>query len=538
MVDARVDDAQLVEAARAGDRDAFAAIFDRYAPRVLAFCTRLLNEPHTASDATQDTFVTASQRLDQLRDPSALRAWLYAIARNECTRHGRARARAVPTEDAVMAGETRDDLGADQPAAAASAAESGGILWEAAEGLDESDRILLELHVRHGLEGAELAEAAGVAPGQISMATGRMRERVARSVGALLIARKGRADCPGLQVVLADWDGTYTVLTRKRVARHIDSCELCDERRAALVAPFGALAVGPVLVTFSLPEGALDGVRDRVLAAFDQHATGGTSSDGGPTGAAASGPDASASGAAGDDDLGRRRRILAAVAVAAVIIAIVLGALATRSDDDDRQALRTEDSARVTTTQAGEGTTTAGERSTSTTGDGAATTTTGAAATTPNEAGSTTVAGQVADPQDPAAGPQQTVPPSLASPPASLVPTTAAPTAPNQPPSIGATSRTPSGSAMQTTCNPANSTRTISVSASDDRGIAKVVLRWSQAGGGSGEKAMTRSGGTWTATLGAFANPGTVTYRAVATDTNSASASSPSASVGVDPCPG
>ncbi|MGN6694194.1 MAG: RNA polymerase sigma factor, partial [Aquihabitans sp.] len=222
MVDARVDDAQLVAAARAGDRDAFAAIFDRYAPRVHAFCTRLLNEPHTASDATQDTFVTASQRLDQLRDPSALRAWLYAIARNECTRHGRSRARAVPTEDSVMAGETAEDLGADEPATAAAAAETGSILWDAADGLDEGDRILLELHVRHGLEGAELAEAAGVAPGQISMATGRMRERVARSVGALLIARKGRADCPGLQVVLADWDGTYTVLTRKRVARHID----------------------------------------------------------------------------------------------------------------------------------------------------------------------------------------------------------------------------------------------------------------------------------------------------------------------------
>ena len=243
MVDAVVDDAQLVAAARAGDREAFAAIFDRYAPRVHAFCSRLLAEPHTAADATQDTFIAAAQRLDQLRDPSALRAWLYAIARNECTRHGRARARAVPTEDEVMAGHTRDDVGADEPAAAAAASEAGGILWEAAAGLDEGDRVLLELHVRHGLAGAELAEAAGVASGQISMAVGRMRDRVARSVGALLIARKGRADCGGLQVVLADWDGTYDVLTRKRVARHIDRCEVCDDRRAALVAPFGALAV-------------------------------------------------------------------------------------------------------------------------------------------------------------------------------------------------------------------------------------------------------------------------------------------------------
>ncbi|HWJ62894.1 MAG TPA: RNA polymerase sigma factor [Acidimicrobiales bacterium] len=512
MVHAGADDAQLVEAARAGDRDAFAAIFDRYAPRVHGFCTRLLNEPHTASDATQDTFVTAAQRLDQLRDPSALRAWLYAIARNECTRHGRARARAVPTEDSVMAGETAEDLGADEPAAAAAASEAGGILWEAAAGLDEGDRVLLELHVRHGLEGAELAEAAGVAPGQISMATGRMRERVARSVGALLIARKGRADCPGLQVVLADWDGTYTVLTRKRVARHIDGCELCDERRTALVAPFGALAVGPALVTFTLPEGALDGVRDEVLAAFDQRAVGAA-----PVGAG-----------------GGKRRVLAAAAAVLLVLALVIGVAATRSEEEG-QALRTDDPpAQTTTTAAGRRTTTTSDRTTSTS-SGTATTST--AVTSPNQAGSTTVPGQVVDPVDPADGAPQTVPPSIAGPPVTLSPPTAAPTAPNQPPVIGGTSRSPAG-AMQTSCNPANDTRTITVTASDDRGVAQVVLRWTQAGGGTGQLAMSRSGSTWTATLGPFANPGSVTYRAVATDTDGVTATSPSASVGVDPCPG
>lgn len=525
MVDARADDAQLVEAARAGDRDAFAAIFDRYAPRVLAFCTRLLNEPHTASDATQDTFVTASQRLDQLRDPAALRAWLYAIARNECTRHGRARARAVPTEDAVMAGATGGDLGADEPAMAASAAETGGILWEAAEGLDDGDRILLELHVRHGLEGAELAEAAGVSPGQISMATGRMRERVARSVGALLIARKGRADCPGLQVVLADWDGTYTVLTRKRVARHIDNCELCDEKRTALVAPFGALAVGPTLVTFTLPDGALDGVRDTVLAAFDQQVQGAAPpSDGG----------AGDPGAAGD---GRGRRTLAVIAVILVLLALIGGVAALRSDGED-QAVRSDDARSTSTTAAGDRTTTTVDRSTSTTKPKATTTTTATPGTAPNQAGSTTVPGQIEGPGGSTEGPQQTVPPSIGGPPVTLTPPTVAPTAPNQGPSIGSTSRTPSGSTMQTSCNPANATRTITVSASDDRGIAQVALRWSQAGGGTGQKVMSRSGNTWTATLGPFANPGTVTYRAVATDTNGVAAESPSASVGVDPCPG
>lgn len=514
MVDARVDDAQLVEAARAGDRAAFAAIFDRYAPRVHAFCTRLLNEPHTASDATQDTFVTAAQRLDQLRDPSALRAWLYAIARNECTRHGRSRARAVPTEDTLMAGATSGDLAADEPAAAAAAAETGNVLWDAAEGLDEGDRILLELHVRHGLEGAELAEAAGVSPGQISMITGRMRERVARSVGALLIARKGRADCAGLQIVLADWDGTYDVLTRKRVARHIDNCDRCDQRRAALVAPFGALAVGPALAVFPLPDGALDGVRSTVLDAFDQHVAG---------------------TADVERPVDRRRRgVVAALAVLALVALVAVGAVATR-DGDDTQALRSDDGAKVTA--ADRSTTSLADRATTTTATTVPATTT-MPATSPNRASTTTVPAEIADPGNPSGGPQATVPPSIAAPPVTMVPGTVAPTAPNQPPSVGATTRSPAGASMQTSCNPANDTRTVSVGATDDRGVSQVVLRWTQAGGGSGQRAMNRSGTAWTATLGPFSGTGTVTYRAVASDANGASSSSPAASVGVDPCPG
>lgn len=539
MVDARANDAQLVEAARAGDRDAFAAIFDRYAPRVHAFCTRLLNEPHTASDATQDTFIAAAERLDQLRDPSALRAWLYAVARNECTRHGRARARVVPTEEAVMADATADDLSADDPASAAAAAETGGILWDAAAGLDESDQILLELHVRHGLEGAELAEAAGVAPGQISMVTGRMRERVARSVGALLIARKGRDDCAALKVVLADWDGTYSVLIRKRVARHIDSCELCDERRAALVAPFGALAIGPTLVAFQLPDGALEGVRDRALAAFDQHVTGGGGAPGGP--GHGGGPmevAAPSAAVAGSDaqDPGRRRRLFAVLAAAAVLLVIVIVALLAQPDDGT-DALSAGGTSLVGSV-VDASTSTTSDRATTTVGAGGTTTTVGTPPTAPNGGGATTVPGEVANPGDPSGGVAPTVPPSIGGPPVTLVPPTVAPTAPNQPPSVGATTRSPAGAAMQTSCNPANATRTVQVGVSDDRGTAKVVLRWSQAGGGSGERTMTRSGSTWTGSLGPFANPGTVTYRAVATDTNGASAASPSASIGVDPCPG
>lgn len=93
---------------------------------------------------------------------------------------------------------------------------------------------------------------------------------------------------------------------------------------------------------------------------------------------------------------------------------------------------------------------------------------------------------------------------------------------------------------MQLSCNPANDTRTVTVSATDDRGIAGVVLRWDPAGSESGVLTLTRVGtsSTWQGTLGPFAVARTVSYWAMATDSDGVSSSSAPASVAVDPCPG
>ncbi|MCU1497663.1 MAG: hypothetical protein JWM47_1616 [Acidimicrobiales bacterium] len=49
---------------------------------------------------------------------------------------------------------------------------------------------------------------------------------------------------------------------------------------------------------------------------------------------------------------------------------------------------------------------------------------------------------------------------------------------------------------------------------------------------------MSRGGPTWTALLGSFDDPGTVTYWVEAIDNDDASSTSPTAFVAVNPCPG
>ncbi|WP_216205334.1 sigma-70 family RNA polymerase sigma factor [Amycolatopsis aidingensis] len=250
-------DAHLVELVLTGDRAAFAAMYDRYADRLHDFCVSILRNREDAADAVQDTFLLAAERLSQLEDPRRLRPWLYAVARNAALRRAKDRRRYAP--EAEMA--EQPDAGPVPPQAAEQAAVRD-LVWSAAAGLSDRDRALLDLHLRHGLEGAELAEALGVGAGHAYVLLNRLRGQLERSLGALLIARLGRRDCTELATLLRDWDGRFSPLVRKRVARHVDRCGTCGERKRRTLSPVALLAAVPLV-----PAPAL--LRDRVLGQVD-----------------------------------------------------------------------------------------------------------------------------------------------------------------------------------------------------------------------------------------------------------------------------
>ena len=75
-------DRELIEASRRGDRTAFASIIERYQRAVYAVAFSRTRDRALADDVTQDAFVIAWRRLDELRDVDRLPAWLCGIARN------------------------------------------------------------------------------------------------------------------------------------------------------------------------------------------------------------------------------------------------------------------------------------------------------------------------------------------------------------------------------------------------------------------------------------------------------------------------
>ena len=103
---ARLTDAELVRACRAGSPDAWNELVERYSRYVYAIAVRGFRlSDEDAEDVFQDVFTRVYTRLDSLRDDSALRPWIAQLTRRRCLDAVAAR-REVPAEEPTEEGET------------------------------------------------------------------------------------------------------------------------------------------------------------------------------------------------------------------------------------------------------------------------------------------------------------------------------------------------------------------------------------------------------------------------------------------------
>ncbi|MFI8907669.1 sigma-70 family RNA polymerase sigma factor [Streptomyces albidoflavus] len=244
-------DRRTVQAARDGDAGAVERLTAGALPLVYNVIGRAAERDLDVDDIVQDTMVAVIRALPELRETAKFRSWLVAIAVRQLTdarrraRSGRlttlehAEERHAPEPDFATLFLLRQSLTAEQRQVAAATA------W-----LDPSYRDLLSLWWLEAcgrLSRKDIATAMNLPAAHLAVQVKRMKTQldVARTVVRAL-SRAPR--CAELAELAGPADPTPSPLLRKRIARHVRSCEPCGRSAGRLVSPERLLAGLPLLL--------------------------------------------------------------------------------------------------------------------------------------------------------------------------------------------------------------------------------------------------------------------------------------------------
>jgi len=106
-------DADLWARSRAGDAEAFGALFDRHARLIYNYCFRRVGSRATAQDLLSMVFLEAWRRRDKQLPPDKVLPWLYGIATNVVRHQRRSDRRFAAALSRLPAAETEPDFADD-----------------------------------------------------------------------------------------------------------------------------------------------------------------------------------------------------------------------------------------------------------------------------------------------------------------------------------------------------------------------------------------------------------------------------------------
>jgi RNA polymerase sigma-70 factor, ECF subfamily len=213
---------RLVEAAKRGDHDAFRALTQPWIRELRAHCSRILDDPHDADDAVQETLIKAWRKLDGYAATGPVRAWLYTIATTTSLNLRKARGR----RPAPQAGSERLAPGADERLEAHEDLELA--FMSAVSGLPPRQRAAIILRDGLGWSALEIADLLGASMASVNSALQRARGTIAplpdadrprldalhQTLLGAYVAAWDQSDIDGL-VALARADATRTTFIER-----------------------------------------------------------------------------------------------------------------------------------------------------------------------------------------------------------------------------------------------------------------------------------------------------------------------------------
>lgn len=154
---------------REGDRSAFETVLRAYHPVIFRFAARMLGDPDTAADITQQTFVRLHRFRRRIDPRRGVSSWLFTVAQNLCTGHLRRRGVEARVVRRLKPSVVRDP---------AEGVATGEAVRGALASLPLDQRAVTILREYHGFTHEEIARIVGCSPGAARVKAHRARERL------------------------------------------------------------------------------------------------------------------------------------------------------------------------------------------------------------------------------------------------------------------------------------------------------------------------------------------------------------------------
>jgi RNA polymerase sigma-70 factor, ECF subfamily len=170
-----MEDPEAIRRCRAGDKDAFRYIVERYQAEAVGHAIAILADREDALDAVQEAFIDAYLALGRFESARRFYPWFYVILRNCCYKLAAKRAKRETS--------SLDDTEIVAPTKGLTA-EDAALLERALLGLSPEERELITLRHLDGLSYQELAERLEIPDGTVMSrlynARKRLKQKLAR----------------------------------------------------------------------------------------------------------------------------------------------------------------------------------------------------------------------------------------------------------------------------------------------------------------------------------------------------------------------
>jgi len=184
-------EAEVIQRAQAGDRDAFEALYLRYHREVFLYLLSVLRSPQSAEDVAQDVFVKLFHQIGSYRQQSPFNHWLFRMARNAgIDRLRREKVRRASSLDAAAEDAhpllERLDSGMATPEELLGTERRAALVRQAVEALPQPFREIVALREWQDLPYDAIASRLGISEGTVKSRLFRARQMLAQRLKRLL----------------------------------------------------------------------------------------------------------------------------------------------------------------------------------------------------------------------------------------------------------------------------------------------------------------------------------------------------------------